>query len=375
MSLNLEKIRSESQVVINDLADGSYQENLRVYLAHDETMALDQKPQYIGSRSELRNIMAMDSVDPSFNTPSSGIPAFMTIAYSNELIKAITQKLAFREIGSDYQQGDFSSTGMSFPTISYTGETATYGDYSNLGQAGVNANWENRGVYKYQINVSYGDEEVARMGAAKIDLINQKREAQARKMALMANNIFFYGMAQANDIRGLLTDSDLNATIPLPASASNPSSAKWKYKVFQEIIQDISLMFNSIVNTASNQITIGSITSTPLLLCLAPAEMTYLHTKLTDFGITVYEALKKAFPSMEIVTSEAYHLSDADSGNEVQLIIKTIDGQETVQNGFTYQFMAHRLIPATSSYTQKFSSGVSGCLLKLPLAVATATGA
>jgi hypothetical protein len=361
-NIDLDRIKLTSEMAF----DNNYnQSNLNIIFGDN--------PQYLASSyQEAKDIkLALDSVDASFNTPSSGVPAFMTTIYTNQVIKQITQKVAFREIGGDYQQGSLETNSLSFPTIAFSGNVSDYDDKDEPNVSDINLNYENRGVYRYSTSINYGDLEVATLSAAKIDAISLKREGAARKLVLVQNDIFFNGFARGKNIRGLLNDSDLNAAIPSPASVSKPTSAKWKYKEYTEIVNDILLMFNGIVDKLANNVNLD--TNTPMILCLSPQDQTYL-VKPNIYGRTALDYIKSTFPSIRVVTASQYKLSDADSGNLCQLILDKVNDVDTVSNGFTFQAMYSNTVVGMSSIKQKASTGVAGAIIRLPAAIATMTG-
>lgn len=364
-NIDLERIKSATGMIF----DNNYnQDNLKIVFGDN--------PQYLANdKQETKRIkMALDSVDASFNTPSSGAPAFLTTIYSNEVIRAVTQKVAFREIGPDYQQGDLATNAMSFPTIAFSGNVSDYDDREEPAISDANANWENRGVYRYSTGFMYGDLELATMSAAKIDLLSEKREAAARKLVLVQNDIFFNGFARGKDIRGLLNDSDLNPAIPSPASVSKPTSAKWKYKVYEEIIADISAMYESLVSKLANNVNLD--TMSEMLLCIAPQDQINL-LKPNNLGTTVRMWMQENFPNIKVITAVQYKLSDADTGNLAQLILKRVESanvKDTVSNGFTFQAWYSNTVVGMSSIKQKVSCGVAGAIIRLPAAIVTMTG-
>jgi hypothetical protein len=365
-NIDLDRIKLTSQMAM----DNNYNEqNLKIIFKDN--------PQYLAnSHKEALDIrMALDSVDASFNTPSSGVPAFMTTIYANQIIKQITQKVAFREIAEDYQQGDLSSTAFSFPTIAFSGSVSDYDDREEPARSDANLNYENRGVYLYSTGIDWGEREMAMMSAAKIDIVSQKREGAATKMVLVQNDIFFNGFARGNDIRGLLNDSDLNPAIPSPASAKKPSSAKWKYKTYEEITADIRTMYASLVSKLANNVSLNN--NVPMILCMSSEDQATLTTP-NALGQTVLVWLKENFPSIKIVTAVQYKLSEADSGNLAQLILEQVNTergiQRTIANGFTFQAMYSNTVVGMSVIKQKVSSGVAGAVIKLPAAIVTMTG-
>lgn len=314
-------------------------------------------------------IIAMDSADANFNTPSNGVPAMFTIAWSNEIIRQVTQEFAYKKIADDYQQGGFETNSINFPTLAHSGEVADYGDNVNDGETNLNYNVETIDVIRVQVPVSYGDLEVATFGAAKVDAIAEKREAGAIAMAQKANDIFFNGVA-GKRIYGMLNHPNLSPAIALPVGAS--ASAKWSTKTPEEINNDILIMFNDIVVRASNNLTIGDVTQ-EMILALTPEDMTYLLRR-NSFGRTPLEYINSSFPGLRIEPAIQYRVGNGSAGNKAQLIINKIANQKVVRNAFTYQLMAHRLVAMMSSYNQKFSAGFAGCALTVPIGVSTATG-
>jgi hypothetical protein len=378
-NLTIKQRVSESQLAMDSLRSGlklNQDRVIKISFIDDDNR---NQANFLAKDSQELNavgpqLLAMDSADANFNTPSNGTPYLYSIAWSNEIVRQVTQKFAYKELASDYQQGDFITNAINFPTLAHSGEPANYGDNTNDGETNLNVNIETVDVIRKQVPISYGDLEVGNFASAKIDAIAEKREAAAIILAQTGNNIFFNGFA-GKRIYGILNHPDLATPIPLPASAAVPTgvgASKWVNKTFEEIVKDLLLMYNDIIARAGNNVNIGDI-SQSMTLATTPEDQTYL-LQPNSFGKTPFEFIKTTFAGLKLVSAIQYRVGNGLAGNKAQLILDKIASQKVVRNGFTYQLMAHRLVANTSSYNQKFSAGYAGAIVTSPIGISTATG-
>lgn len=378
-NLTIKQRINESQIAMDSLRSGmKLNQNRIVKINFIDDDGRNQANFLAKDSQELNAIgpqlLAMDSADANFNTPNNGIPYMFTIAWSNEIIRQVTQKFAYKELASDYQQGDFVTNSINFPTLAHSGEASNYGDNTNDGESNLNVNIETVDVIRKQVPIAYGDLEVQNFASAKIDAIAEKREAAAIILAQTGNNIFFNGVA-GKRIYGILNHPDLATPIALPASAavpSGPGASKWINKTFEEIVKDLLKMYNDIVARAGNNVNIGDI-SQAMILATTPEDQTYL-LQPNSFGKTAFEYIKTTFPGLKLVSAIQYRIGNGLAGNKAQLILGNVSSQKVVRNGFTYQLMAHRLVANTTSYNQKFSAGYAGAIITSPIGISTATG-
>ncbi|MCG6162419.1 hypothetical protein, partial [Leptospira bandrabouensis] len=117
----------------------------------------------------LRSIIevAADAQPGLVTTPNAGIPLMFASIVDPEVINIIFQPLNAVEIlGGEAQRGTWVDQVQYFATAEFTGQVATYGDYSNNGEVDVNANWTPRQPYHWQAFKRYGEQQLARYGAA-----------------------------------------------------------------------------------------------------------------------------------------------------------------------------------------------------------------
>jgi len=110
--------------------------------------------------------------------------------------------------------------------------------------------------------------------------------------------------------------------------------------------------------------------STPMTLAMSPTAQANL-AKTTDFNVNVPDQIKKNYPNLEIVVAPEYSTA---SGELVQLIVKDMDGQSTVNVAFTEKLRAHPIVGDMSNFKQKKSQGTWGAIIFLPFLISQMLG-
>jgi hypothetical protein len=101
--------------------------------------------------------MAQDAQPALITTSNSGIPAFLSTYIDPKLIEILVAPMKAAEIvGEEIKKGDWTTETAMFPVVESTGETSSYGDYSNNGVAGANTNFPQRQSYHYQVDDAVG---------------------------------------------------------------------------------------------------------------------------------------------------------------------------------------------------------------------------
>jgi hypothetical protein len=170
----------------------------------------------------------------------------------------------FREI----KKGDWTAQTACFPTVEHTGEVSSYGDCSENGSAGANANWPQRQSYLFQTIVEYGELELDRAGLAKIGWVSEQNGAAALALNKYSNLTYFFGV-QGLQNYGLLNDPNLTASLtPAPKAAGGNA---WVVNgvivaTANEIYNDILSLFLQLTSQ-----TVGLIDKkSPMKLCMSP---------------------------------------------------------------------------------------------------------
>jgi len=103
-------------------------------------------------------------------------------------------------------------------------------------------------------------------------------------------------------------------------------------------------------------------------------------TFTNSFNVNVEDLLKKNFPNLTVKVAPQYGAQTASNpqgivaGNLVQLIAKEVQGQRTGFCAYNEKLRSHRLIPDTSSFKQKMTSGVWGAVIRYAAGVAQMVG-
>lgn len=314
-------------------------------LAHDGGFACDAQPALV-------------------TVSNAGIPAYLTTFVDPKLIEVLVSPMKAAEIvGEEVKRGDWTSDTASFTVVESTGETSSYGDYSESGVAGVNTNFPQRQSYHYQVMTQWGERELERAGLARIDYANRVNIASALTLNKFQNKSYFFGVAGLQNY-GLLNDPSLSA--PITPTTKAATGTEWTNATALEVLADVQKLYKQLQTQSNGLVDLD----TPMTLAMSPNSEVAL-TKTTEFNVNVADILKKNFPRMTIKTAPEYATA---SGELAQLIVDEMDGQRTASVAFTEKMRAHPIVTAASSFKQKKSQGTWGCIVFRPFLVAQMLG-
>ncbi|MEQ5179121.1 DUF2184 domain-containing protein [Proteus genomosp. 6] len=299
----------------------------------------------------LARQMAMDS--ELVTTPNAGVLSLFTTYVDPKLIETLVTPMRMAEIFGETKKGDWTTQTAHFPVIESTGETSSYGDYSNNGQAGVNVNWPMRQPYHYQTIIRLGEKEMAMAGVAKIDWSSRKQIAAALTLNKFQNKSYIYGIDGLQNY-GILNDPDT-----LPSITSTP----WAVMDGEGVYESIRKLYTELIKQTQGHVD----KNTPMVMLLSPDQETNL-TKTNQYNVNVTDQLSKNFPNLEIRSIPEF---STDAGEVVKLIVREYEGQETLDLSFTEKMRVHAMIPELSSWKQKRSQGTYGCIVYRPLFIAS----
>ena len=304
----------------------------------------------------VRRALAMDA-QPALNTMgNSGIPAWMLAYVDPKLIEVVLQPMKAAEIFGEVKKGDWITDTAMFMTVEPTGETSSYGDYSNNGVSGVNVNFPQRQSYHYQVFTRWGEREVERAGAAKIDYVSQVNQASVMTLNRFQNKTYLFGVKGLQNY-GLLNDPHL--------PAASVAAHKWANATGEQVYESIRVLFQKLLKQTGGNIDMN----TPLVLVCSPEASVNL-TKTNQYNVNVYDQLAKNFPNLRVETIPEYATA---AGEMVQLIVEELLGQKTVEMGFTEKLRAHTIEPKGSYIQQKKSQGTWGAIIYRPFCIASMT--
>jgi hypothetical protein len=300
--------------------------------------------------------LAMDAQPGLTTVGNSGIPAWMLNYVDPQLIEIILQPTKAAEVFGEMKKGDWTTETATFMTVEPTGEVSSYGDYNNNGVSGVNVNFPQRQSYHYQVFTRWGEREVARAGEAKIDYVARVNEASVNALNRFQNKTYLFGVKGLQNY-GVLNDPSL--------PASTAAAKTWANSTGEEVYESIRKLFQKLLKQTGGKIDMN----TPLLLVCSPTASVDL-TKTNQYNVNVIDQLKKNFPNLRVETIPEY---SATSGETVQLIVEELDGQRTLECGFTEKMRAHNMVLEASSIKQKKSQGTWGAIIYRPFCIATMT--
>lgn len=321
--------------------------------------------------------LAMDALPSLTTQANSAVPAMLTTFIDPQVYEILFSPTKAAKIFGEVRKGTWVDNTTMFPTVENTGEVSSYDDYSENGNANANTNWPNRQAYLFQTILEYGELELERAGLAKINWVSQLEASAADILNRFSNLSYFFGISGLQNY-GALNDPNLNAALT-PAPKAYGGTA-WVVNgvvkaTANEIFTDIQSMVIALVNQSNGTIE----EEMPMTLALAPAVKVAL-TQTNSYAVNVYALLKENFPNISIESAIQYGVVTASNpqgnagGNLAQLIVKDVERQQTSFCAFNEKMRAHKLIPATSSYKQKLTSGTWGCVIRQPFAISQMLG-
>ena len=312
--------------------------------------------------------LAMDAQPTLITTPNAGIPGFFTQLVDPEVVRVLQAPNKGALILGEQMKGDWKDQTIFVPVVENTGEVSSYGDYNANGRSDVNEEWEQRQSYLFQTIIEYGDLEVERAGAAKLNLVSEKQISAAKTLDKFMDFIYHFGVAGLQNY-GLLNDPSLPAA--LTPSTKAAGGVKWitagvVTAQAQEIYTDFQMLFNQLTSNSG-----GLIDEDSAFKFVYPNTVAGAMTAVNSFGITIRNYIKESFPNIEYVQDPRYATT---AGNVVQLIAKEFDGKSTGYCGFNVKSKDHQIVRSLSSFAQKRTAGSWGAIIKYPLAFSQLLG-
>jgi hypothetical protein len=302
---------------------------------------------------------AQDAQIATVTTPNGGIPSFLLNYMDPKIIDVLVAPMKAAEIVGETKKGDWTTETATFPVIESTGETSSYGDYSENGSTGVNSAFPQRQSYHYQTMTQWGEMQLEKAGLAGIDWASRVNIASILTLNKYQNKTYFFGVAGLQNY-GLLNDPNLPASITPTAQFNDAGTTA------AEVFENIRLLFVQLQTQCNGTIDQNA----PMTLTMSPTVSVAMN-KTNEFNVNVTDQLKKNFPNLKFITAVEYSLP---AGELVQLMADAIDGQETATCAYTEKMRAHRIVLETSSYKQKKSQGTFGTIIYRPFAIASMLG-
>ena len=313
-------------------------------------------------------VLAEDAQPALITTPNAAIPGFFTQLVDPEVVRILQAPNKGAEILGEQKKGTWVDQTIFIPVVENTGEVSSYGDFNTLGRSDVNEMWEQRQAYLFQTIIEYGDLEVERAGAAKLELVSEKQQAATKTLDKFLDLTYHNGISGMLNY-GILNDPGLPAA--LTPGTKTAGGVKWVTAgvvnaTAEEIYEDFQSLYNQLASVSQGYIT----ADTPMTL-VYPNTVAGALTAINSFGITIRAFIKESFPNIEYVSDPRYATV---AGNVVQLIAKEFDGKKTGYCAFNEKSRDHALVRSLSSYAQKKTGGTWGAIIRYPLSFAQMLG-
>lgn len=321
--------------------------------------------------------IAMDAQPSLVTTANAGIPSLLTTFIDPDMLRILQSPNEAAAIYGEQTKGSWTDNQALFPVLENTGSTAAYDDWSEAGNADVNATWEPREPFLFQTIIEYGDLEVDRAALAKIGLVSEKQQAAAKAIERYKNKTYFYGVAGLANY-GMVNDPALLA--PIAPAVKAYGGTRWVVNgnvmaTANEIYADIQSLITQVIRQAGGLINVKS----KFTLGMSPQSEAAL-TATNQFGINVGDLLKKNYPGLTLKTAVQYGVVSASNpegqtaGEMMQLVTENVEGQSTGYCITNCTLRMGRVVPALSSFKQKAIAGTFGGLVRLPYAYGAMIG-
>lgn len=309
--------------------------------------------------------LAMDAQPALITTVNAGIPAFLANIVDPVVIEVVLAPLRAVEIaGGEVKKGDWTSMSLMMPLAEPVGHVVSYGDYDNGGTVDFNVDWVARQPYHYQTIKRLGEKQQARWGLAAIDANARLDRSVAQTFARFQNRSYFYGIGGLQNY-GLLNDPSL--ITPITPGAKAAGGTTWALATAEEIYRDILALYTKLQQQMGGNLEMTD--SLELVLSTTRQPKLATISSLTLQSIAV--AISANFPNMTIRAAPEY---STGSGELMQMIVREYEGQETAWPAFTEKMRAHPMVQELSAWSQKFSAGTWGTIIRRPIAIAQMLG-
>lgn len=323
--------------------------------------------------------LALDAQPTLSTDPSGAIPALLTTTIDPEVYRIAYSPLQFAKILEERRIGSWTDQTRMLPVVEETGEVSSYGDFNNNGRAGINVNWPQVQAYLFQCFVEYGDMETERMGLAKINYVSELQAACADILNRYQNLTYAFGVSGLQNY-GYINNPYLSAALT-PATKANGgttwfTSGGSPNATPNEVYNDILALISQLISQTQGVVDDES----PMTLSFSPNSNVAVKFA-NSFGVYVKDLVKDGYPNLKITTAPQYGKQTTTNfqgfttaGNVMQLKVDDVQRQKVAYAAFNEKLRAHRIIPDSSSFKQKFTSGSWGVLTRLPVGVTTMVG-
>ena len=317
------------------------------------------------SQSELRQLQekglfrAQDAM-PTLQPSSSTIPAGALAYISREAVEAITrERSGDRALGGSKKLLNWEQEAAFIPFIEKTGQVTPYSDKGNPLLSGLNASFNQFNHYRFSAKYFVGELESKQYSAANIDYVAAMQRAATEAIAIELNRVAFEGFID-NSSNSYLCYGLLNS----PALPNYEVAAKtFAAATWEEVLGMFATAITKLTEETGNNINGDS----KIRCVISASAYATLKSKFTQLGISLAEALEKAYPGLYFVSSAEFDSANANA-NVMYLIGESEAGGigDTTQLGYSEIALMGNVVQTDYGYSQSVSAGTIGAVVLKP---------
>jgi hypothetical protein len=322
-----------------------------------------------GQRSRgMDSTYAADALQPTVTTASIGTPVQFLQNWLPGFVFVVTAARKIDEIIGIQITGAWEDEQVVQGILERTGGGQLYGDYTNVPLSSWNTNFNYRTVVRFEEGMKVGVLEAGRAARMQVDDAGMKREAAALNLEINRNLVGFNGFNSGdNNTYGYLNDPGLGSFVVVAPGASTFTT--WSTKTFLEITKDIRTAVVALRTQTQDTIDPEKV---DLTLAVATDAVDWLTTT-SDFGISVRDWMKEAYPRMRVVS--APQLNNAYTNENVfYLHADKVDDMSTDGGRVWIQPVPTKLQvlgvqQLAKGYEEDYSNATAGAMCKRPYAI------
>jgi hypothetical protein len=318
-------------------------------------------------RKMAKHAYSMDAIQPTITTPSIQVPIQFLQNWLPGFVFIMTAPREADEFMGITTSGSWEDAQVVQGVLERVGTAVVYGDQTNVPYSSWNTNFLTRTVVRFEEGMSVGRLETAEAARMRVDNAGTKRRAAALSLEIIRNFVGFYGFNMGNNnTYGFLNEPSLPSYVEVTTGVAGFT---WSVKTFLEICKDIR---TAIVALRTNSSGLINPEKVKLTLAVATDAVDWLSTT-SDFGISVSEWMKKAYPNIRVVN--APQLNNANAGDNVfylyaeEVTDDSTDDSRTWVQVVPAKFQVLGVEQLAKSYKEDYSNATSGAFLKRPYAV------
>lgn len=349
------------------------------FMNHSASLGDNGLPFYAVDHKATGYKITQDAALSSTTTTSSNV-AFPVQWYNYidpEVIPIIFTPQVATELLPEKKLGDFTTDNITITLSEAVGATTAYADYTDNFVAGSNYYYPTRQTFRYQTGYTYGNLEVERAAAAKVQLVSDRQRNAADIMNYVGNQYYLFGVRGLN-IHGILNAPDLDEPIAASDAISSidqkTTLTTWAEKATDSfaganyIYNDVLTLWSEIAAKSNGRVNLRSSSVTLAI----PPKIEPLLATTNNYNVPVTALIKGSIPGINIVVVPELAMEE---GNRAMLICNNAVGYGGPGYCvFTEKVRMSPVIPDVNSYKQTMSAATGGAIITRPMLIAIMTG-